>query len=497
MRKPFLIALGIAIVLLIGGSAAFVLLRGSPKEDAASAGFSVAAAFPSASLPRDGFVIDSIEGTGFEPGMFVSIARVGQQPIAGSGGTAESVTRLSDVGLDLARAVPGAWDIVLTRADGSRASCAGCFTVLGQGGDVSVSSVAPSSGRPGSEAELTVTGSGFQEGAVAAFSGSGVSARETRFVSSTTLALKVVIAGNAAPGSRGLTVANPDISSGSCAGCFTVGAGAPAPVSASPAALSQGVQRQQIAIAGSGFQSGASVSFSGTGIAVSSTTVTGPAEITATVSVSAGAAPGARTLSVKNPDGQQGSCDGCFTVGAGASIQGLEPGTLVVGMETQVTIRGSGFQSGATVSFSGTGITVASTTVTGPAEITATVSVSAGAAPGARALSVKNPDSAAVTKAGIPVTLAPPAASSIAPSAVAASTTTAFVITGSGFQSGASVSFSGTGIAEVSTRVVSPARIETTIDLASSAAPGRRNVTVTNPDLQASTCTGCLTVTAP
>ena len=68
---------------------------------------------------------------------------------------------------------------------------------------------------------------------------------------------------------------------------------------------------------------------------------------------------------------------------------------------------------------------------------------------------------------------------------------------GTGFVNGASVAFSGTGVAVTNTSWVSATRIDVTLDVAGSATLGARNVTVTNPDTASGSGSNLFTVTAP
>src|SRR5438067_7015355 len=76
----------------------------------------------------------------------------------------------------------------------------------------------------------------------------------------------------------------------------------------------------------------------------------------------------------------------------------MAPNQGAVGTSVPVTINGSGFVSGATVSV-GAGITVSNVSV-GAGQITATLAIAAGAAPGARDVIVTNPGGGSVTLTG-------------------------------------------------------------------------------------------------
>src|SRR5438552_331677 len=77
------------------------------------------------------------------------------------------------------------------------------------------------------------------------------------------------------------------------------------------------------------------------------------------------------------------------TVAAALSVSTIAPNQGAVGTSVPVTINGSGFVSGATVSV-GAGITVSNVSV-GAGQITATLAIAAGAAAGARDVTVTNP----------------------------------------------------------------------------------------------------------
>jgi len=80
-----------------------------------------------------------------------------------------------------------------------------------------------------------------------------------------------------------------------------------------------------------------------------------------------------------------------------------------------VTITGSGFATGATVSVSGTGITTSNVTVTSATQLTATLTISTGAALGARDVSVTTPGGGTATlPGGFTVTSPAPASLTLA-----------------------------------------------------------------------------------
>jgi hypothetical protein len=91
----------------------------------------------------------------------------------------------------------------------------------------------------------------------------------------------------------------------------------------------------------------------------------------------------------------------------------------------------------------------------------------------------------------------PPTVTSTSPPSVAQGATSQNVgVVGTNFLSGASVSFSGTGITVNSTAFVDASHLTANVTVSGTATTGARNVTVTNPGGGSGSCTGCFSVTA-
>jgi hypothetical protein len=351
-----------------------------------------------------------------------------------------------------------------------------------------------SRGQGASNQTIAIAGSHFSSGAVATFSGTGVTVNSTTFNSSTELTANVSVAGNAATGARSITVTNPDAGTGTGAGIFTITA-APSVESTSPSSRGQGASAQTITIKGKNFISGAAASF-GSGIAVNSTTLKSSTELTANITIEPGASTGARSVTVTNPDAGVGSA-GTFTVNAGPTVTSINPTSRVQGATFQtVTIKGTGFVSGASASF-GPGVTVNSTTFKSSVELSVKISVESGASTGARTVTVTNPDTGTGSLASAFTVNAAPNVESIAPSSRAQGTTGQTVtIKGTGFASGASASFSGSSITVESTTFVSSTELTVKVSISSFASTGARTVTVTNLDGGSDSLAGAFTVDA-
>ena len=287
-------------------------------------------------------------------------------------------------------------------------------------------------------------------------------------------------------------VVNPDGGRSTALAAFTINA-APTITSLSPSTRGQGASNENIVITGSNFGSGtwanSSVTFSGAGITVNSVSRTDSTHLTVNVSIAAGAATGARDVTVRNTDGGRATKSGGFTVAAGPTITSLSPSSRGQGATSQViVVTGTNFASGSwptsAVAFSGSGITVNSVTRSDATHLSVNVSISATAAVGARNLTIRNPsDGGTASKANAFTVNVRPTITSLNPNSRARGQANQnIVVTGTGFQAGALVSFSGSGITIVSVTFTDSSHLTVKISVASGAATGSRNVTVTNPD---------------
>ncbi len=175
----------------------------------------------------------------------------------------------------------------------------------------------------------------------------------------------------------------------------------PTVTSATP--LGQGATNANVVITGTGFVNGAALdsSFSGTGITVNSTTYNSSTSVTANVTIAAGAATGARNVTVTNGDTGVSTGIGKFIVDASPTVTSVNPAVRGQGSTQTVTITGTGFVSGAALTSSfGSGITVNSTSYTNGTTLSANISIAAGAATGAHDVTVTNGDSGVGTGTG-------------------------------------------------------------------------------------------------
>jgi len=181
------------------------------------------------------------------------------------------------------------------------------------------------------------------------------------------------------------------------------------------------------------------------------------------------------------------------------TVASTSPSSLGQGAASKnVTVTGGNFVSGAGVSFSGTGVTVNSTSFVDAAHLTANVAVAASAATGARGVTVTNPGGASGSCGACFTVTAGPTVSSTSPSSLGQGAANQNVtVNGSNFVSGASVSFSGTGITVNSTAFVDAGHLTANVSVSASAPAGARNVTVSNPGGGGTgSCSSCFSVTS-
>ncbi|MBI5699723.1 hypothetical protein HZC35_05380 [Candidatus Saganbacteria bacterium] len=168
-----------------------------------------------------------------------------------------------------------------------------------------------------------------------------------------------------------------------------------------------------------------------------------------------------------------------------ASINSLSRSSATQGTNSvTVTIQGAGFKAGMTPSFSGSGITVTSTTITSATEMSITFDIAAGAATGSR-------DIRYLTAAGNLLTFSNrftvlsssvtnPTISSLSQNILSVGNTYNIVGTGTGYQSGATVTINGVTVNSVT--VNSSTQLTANVTVPAGHATGLFNWTVTNTD---------------
>ncbi|MDO9324635.1 MAG: IPT/TIG domain-containing protein [Methanoregula sp.] len=396
---------------------------------------------------KDGGTLVNITGAGFTSASTVSFG--------GTAGT--SVTYISGTQISAkspARVTGGTVDIRVTTATFQSAIVAADqFTYTGVAPNVT--SITPTSGVVAGNTLVTITGTGFSNGSTVSFG--GTAGTSVTFASATRLTVR------SPAGTAGsivhVTVTTPDplTSSTSAVDQFTYNA-VPTVTGLSPASGSKD-GGDLVTISGTGFTTASTVSFGGT----AGTSVT---YISATqISVRSPARTGGGTVDVRvtttGGTSATSSADRFTYVGVIPAITSITPTSGRLAGATTVTITGTGFTDASTVSFGGspsTSVTYLSATqirVSSPSRTAGVVDLRVTTIYGT------SPIVPADQFMYVPI----PTVSGILPASGPLAGGTVVTITGTGFTSGATVSFGGTAGTSViydsatQMRVTSPARL--------------------------------------
>ncbi len=172
-----------------------------------------------------------------------------------------------------------------------------------------------------------------------------------------------------------------------------------------------------------------------------------------------------------------------FMAGCGGTpnptLSAIAPSSGIQGAAVAVTLTGTNFASGSTISLSGTGITVSGLTVASSTSITATFTIAASAPTGAQNVTVTSKSKITSSQA-FTVNSGAATLTSISPSSGAQGQSVNVTLTGTLFSAGSTVGLSGTGITVSNTTVASSTSITATFAIGLNAPAGAQNVTVTN-----------------
>jgi hypothetical protein len=356
-----------------------------------------------------------------------------------------------------------------------------------------VNTVDPNQGYQGQTLDVTITGANF-DGATSVSFGAGITVNSFTVDSNTQITASISIAAGAALGTRDVSVTTP-LGTGTLTGGFTVISLAPTVTAVDP---NQGYRGDtlDVTITGTNFNGATSVSF-GAGITVNDFDVDSDTQITAGITIAAGATPGTRDVSVTTPLGT-GTLTGGFTVlSLAPTVTAVNPDWGRQGDTLDVTITGTNFNGATSVSF-GTGITVNDFDVDSNTQITASISIAAGATLGTRNVSVTTPQGTGTLTGGFTVlseVVPPPTVTAVDPDQGYQGLTLDITITGTDLITATSVSF-GLGITVNSFTVDSNTQITASISIAAGATPGTRDVSVTTLG-GTDTLEDCFTVLVP
>ncbi|MBL8909820.1 MAG: IPT/TIG domain-containing protein [Archangium sp.] len=406
----------------------------------------------------------TINGNNFLTGATVTVGGV----------PATSVVRVSAIRLTATTpaGMAGPADIVVTNPDLQAATLSAAFTYVSA---PTVTAISPNHGPVQGGTVVTLTGTGFLPNA--SISIAGVPA----FAVTVTSATSATAITNGAPAGLGDVVfTNADTQRGTLPMAFTFD-GAPTLVSVSPVSGSS-AGGTRVTLTGTGFLPGATVLFG--------TDASPMVTVMSSTSVQAEApahAVGVVSISLRNTDNQLAELPRAFRYVAPPTLTAIGPNTGDVSGGTLITLTGTGFTPGSTVTLDGLPATqVAFVSAT---ELTAFTPPHA---PAMVDVVVSSDGVPATLVYGFTYTRGVPTLASVAPVSGPTTGGTLLTLTGSGFAPGATVTVGGAMATNVV--IVSPVLARAVVP---AHAAGAVDVVLTNDDMQAATLSAGFTFVTP
>ncbi len=337
-------------------------------------------------------------------------------PTVDVSGDACAVTSSSATSIvcDVTVATAGAKTITVTNSDGQTDTLTG-LTFMDT---PTISSRSPTNGALAGGTTLTITGTNFYAGATVTIAGLACSSPT---VTPPTTITCTVPAGPS--GSQALVVTNLDGQTASSTYTYNL---APTITSFTPT-TGFGVGGATVTITGTNFLTGLTAQVGSTPC----TTTTFSSATSVDCVVPAGT--GVQTITVTNPDLQTVTSSGTFTYVPAPTVTAISPAVGKASGGTAVTVTGTNFVSGATVSING--VACASPTFVSATSLTCTTALTAA---GAYAVVVQNPDTQTGTSAaGLFTFYNAPTITTVAPDGGSPTGGGGVVISGTNFVSGA------------------------------------------------------------
>ena len=178
-----------------------------------------------------------------------------------------------------------------------------------------VTSCSPNNADQGDTLNVTVSGSDFVATPTADF-GSGITINSVTYVTSSSLTVNITVSVAATPGSRNVTITNPDTQNDTLVSGFTVNTPSfPPPdiTSCTPNSASRNTTLN-VTLGGTDFVATPSVVFSGTKVITNSVTYISSTTLTVNLTVQKGSARTARNITVTHPALQSDTLVNGFTV---------------------------------------------------------------------------------------------------------------------------------------------------------------------------------------
>ncbi len=292
----------------------------------------------------------TITGANFNTGATASLTRTGYSSFPLSivvVPTSTSISATVPSGL-----VVGTWNIVVTNPDGQSGIGSNLFTVTAP--VPTVTAISPATGINTMDTPVTITGTNFKSNGTISLTRAGFNDVPLPDVGgSSATSLSSIIPAGVTAGTWNVKVTNYDGQSGTGSNLFTVTA--PPTVTGIQPNYGVNTKTTAVTITGTGFVTGAAASLTRSGYTdVALTNVAVPTAASITASVPAGITAGTWNVKVTNPDGRSATGNSLFTVTSPAqvpTVTGVSPNTSANTKATAVTISGTNFVAGATVTF--------------------------------------------------------------------------------------------------------------------------------------------------
>jgi hypothetical protein len=434
---------------------------------------------PTTAAAGSGALILSVFGTNFLNGATVNFGSIAEPTEFENSGFLIGIVQAADV------ANPGTPLVTVTNPGGAPSNGI-TFTITGTGSGnplPSISALAPTGSTAGSAGfTLTVTGANFISTSMVNFAGAP---KATTFVNATTLMASILASDIATAGMPAVSVTNPTPGGGTSNSIsFSVSAASnPAPTISSlvPSATTAGGAAFSLIVNGTNLISTSVVNFNGSPRA---TTFNSGGQVTAAITAADISTAGTASITVTNP-APGGGASTAATLAINnpfPTVTSISPTSgLAGGAGFTLTVNGTGFNSGSVVNFNHVARV---TTFVNATQVSAAILASDIATSGADLVTVTTPTPGGGTSTNnvtFQVNNPVPTISSLSPTGIAAGST-AFTLTinGTGFVSGATLSFGGVtrGTTFVSSTQVTASILP--IDVATVGTPA---VIVTNPTL--------------
>jgi len=337
--------------------------------------------------PQGAAVPVVLTGTGFTSGSRVNVSPAG---ITVSNVSVISNTQITATFTVAPNATLTGYSVTVTGS--SQNSSAQTFTVTSP--TPTLTSISPSSGAPGANVPVTLTGTNFVSPATILISGSGVTSSAATVQSAAQITATIQIAGGATR--TGYSVTVKTVNGASNPVTFTVAQPTPTLTSISPSSASLNTSTP-VTLTGTNFVSPATLNIAGSGVTASGVTVTSSTQINATFNVAANASTGTHNISVSMSNGTTSAVG--FTVNASSGggslpLSSISPSSGKTGTSVKVTLTGKNLTglSAIPIQVTGSGITISSVTPVGTSgtTLTAVFTIAANATKSTRFVSVKN-----------------------------------------------------------------------------------------------------------